>query len=376
MPFTDNLPAEAKNAIEAFYPGRPVLKLAELGEGNINDTFLVILGGERTGRYVLQRLNARVFPRPELIMANLRVLADHLDRRLREDAGNHFVNWQTVRPVPAVAGLDYHIDQAGNFWRLLNYIRGGTIFKRLPSAGHGREAGRALGIFHRLVSDLDPGRLADTLPGFHVTPRYLADYDGLIRRCDGADEEYCAGIIERSRSFAPVLENAARDGLLSVRVIHGDPRLANILFDGKSGKALAIIDLDTVKPGLLHYDLGDCLRSSCDPAGDDSEDPGKIRFDTGVCAELLRGYITEMGPLLTEADCEFIYPAVRLLTFELGLRFFTDHLAGGAYFKVRRPGHNLERAVGQFKLLESIEASAEEIRGIARELCRSGLVGS
>jgi hypothetical protein len=369
MKLSESLQDKAWEAVRAFYPDRTVSGLEKLGEGHINDTFLAVLAGERPGKYVLQRLNRSVFGEPELIMANLRILADHLDRRLGDDAGQYFANWQVVRPHSAADGRDYHLDRDNNFWRLVNYVRGGIVVERLPGAEHAREAGRALGLFHRLVSDLNPALLADTLPGFHVTPRYLAAYDKMVRREANAAEEYCAGVIDQHRAHAPVLEDAVRNGLLPVRVIHGDPRLANILFDEQTGRAVSIIDLDTVKPGLLHHDIGDCLRSCCNPAGDDVDDPDEVRFDTTLCAELFGGYLTEMGELLTETDYQFVYPAVRLLAFELGLRFFTDHLAGDVYFKVPRPGRNLQRAQAQFKLLESIEESETEIRAIIKK-CR------
>jgi Ser/Thr protein kinase RdoA (MazF antagonist) len=345
-----------------------------LGEGHINDTFLVSLEGDRTNSYVLQCLNRQVFPQPELIMANLRVLADHLDCRLRDEVHKHFESWQVIRPISAADGRDYFIDSDNNFWRLLSYVSGAASFDRVRDGDHAKEAGRALGFFHRLVWDLDPGLLADTLPGFHVTPKYLADYDRVlrqpVRQISSVDEEYCVRTIEGQRSFVPVLEDAARNGLLSVRVIHGDPKLANIMFDEKSGRAVSMVDLDTVKPGLLHYDIGDCLRSCCNPAGDNLENLGDVRFDIEICRNMLGGYLAEMAPLLTEAEYEFIYPAVKLITFELGLRFFTDHLEGDVYFKVDHSGHNLQRAMAQFRLMASIEESERLICNIVKDLRR------
>ncbi|MDT8334720.1 MAG: aminoglycoside phosphotransferase family protein [Desulfurivibrionaceae bacterium] len=366
-----SLPDSARRAAAAFFPGHALVRLDKLGEGHINDTFLVIPAGARHDKYVLQRLSPRVFKRPELVMANLRVLADHLDRRLRDDVAQHFSGWRLVFPLAARDGRDYYIDPAGNFWRMLNYIAG-EMDDPLAESGRAGEAGRALGLFHRLVADLDPGCLVDILPGFHVTPGYLADYDRIAGRDGDAEEEYCAGVIDRRRAFAPILENAARDGLLPIRVIHGDPRPANIIFEVTSGKAVSMVDLDTVKPGLIHYDIGDCLRSACNRAGDDIDDLDRVGFDTGKCSELLSGYLAEMGALLTDADFRFIYPAVRLLAFELGLRFFTDHLAGDIYFKVAYRGHNLQRALAQFRLLESIEESADAIHDIIGKCGRAG----
>jgi len=134
---------------------------------------------------------------------------------------------------------------------------------------------------------------------------------------------------------------------------------------------VALIDLDTVKPGLLLHDLGDCLRSCCNPDGDDPEDPTAVRFDAKICRDLLAGYLDETGSMLTEAEYDLIYPALRVLAFELGLRFFSDHLAGDRYFRSLRPGHNLDRALVQFRLLAGIEAQEAELRRIVEDLRRS-----
>lgn len=374
MSVSANLLEKGMSAVRFFMPDRQIIRLERLGEGHINDTFLVVLGGDQPNRYVLQRLNRQVFPRPEMIMANLRVLADHLDCRLGGDAQQHREGWQVVRPISTVNDRDLFVDADNNCWRLLSYV-GGTSFSRVRDGAQAREAGRALGFFHRLVGDLDPDLLADTLPGFHVTPNYLAAYHLLMEQLShqnrNVDEEYCARIIEEQRHFASVLEDAARDGLLPVRVIHGDPRLANIMFDESTGRAVSLVDLDTVKPGLLHYDIGDCLRSCCNPAGDNLESLADVRFDPEICHQLLTGYLAEMAPLFTAADYEFIYPAIKLIAFELGLRFFTDHLAGDIYFKVDFSGQNLHRAMAQFRLMASIEESESLIRGIVRKCCQN-----
>ena len=380
MPVTRGGLKKAFEAAGCFGQGRNVFGLERLGDGHINDTFLVVFAGGRPRRYVLQRLNRQVFPQPEQIMANLRVLADHLAGRFIGKVHKSPDSWVVVGPVSTSDGRDYFIDSDNNFWRMLSYVDGATSFDRVRDGGQAREAGRALGFFHRLVWDLDPALLADTLPGFHVTPNYLADYDRVlqqpVRQISSVDEEYCARLIEGQRSLAPVLEDAARQGLLSVRVIHGDPKLNNIMFDEKTGRAVSMVDLDTVKPGLLHYDIGDCLRSCCNPAGDNLEKLADVRFDPELCRNLLAGYFAEMAPLLTDADYEFIYLAVKLLAFELGLRFFTDHLMGDVYFKVDHRGHNLQRAMGQFRLMTSIESSEALIRNIVKNCRQDSGTGS
>jgi len=144
--------------------------------------------------------------------------------------------------------------------------------------------------------------------------------------------------------------------------------VGNLLLDRTSGRAAALIDLDTVKPGLVQYDVGDCLRSACNPEGEEPAAPEAARFDTDLCRAILQGYFAEAGAFLTEHDAEFFFDAARLIAFELGLRFFTDFLTGNVYFKTRHPAHNLHRALVQFRLLESIEAQAETIRRLIREV--------
>lgn len=358
----------ARLAVTHLLPDREVDEFVPLGSGHINDTLLVTFVSGLPRRAVLQRLNRAVFPEPEKIMANLAVLAEHLAGCLEREPPGAVDPRMVVRPLGGRLGQPYYPSPDGDFWRLLTYVENAEHRESLAAPGSAREAGRGLGLFHRLTADLEPARLADTLPGFHVTPGYLAAYDR--RPADGpggdalAAEAHCREVIEAHRGLAVVLEEAAGRGLIQPRVIHGDPRLANLLFDRESGLVAALVDLDTVKPGLLHYDLGDCLRSCCNPGGDDPVDPAEGRFDLEICRELLGGYLAEAGATLGAADYDLIYPAVRLLAFELGLRFFSDHLAGNLYFKTSRPGHNLHRALVQFRLLASIEAQEKEIRAI------------
>jgi Ser/Thr protein kinase RdoA (MazF antagonist) len=213
--------------------------------------------------------------------------------------------------------------------------------------------------------------LHDTLPGFHVTPGYLIEFDAVVAKGGGGpDWEGLAEaleFVESRRPCADVLELARSHGRLKPHVIHGDPKLDNVLFDIASGQAVSLIDLDTVKPGLLHYDLGDCFRSCCNKVSETVE-TGGAAFDVGVFRAVLQGYLREASSILTREDLDYLYDAIRLLPFELGLRFLTDHLAGNVYFKVQAPGQNLERALGQFRLSASVETFEGDIRRVLAAL--------
>jgi len=165
-----------------------------------------------------------------------------------------------------------------------------------------------------------------------------------------------------------ILENAREQGKLHLRPIHGDPKANNVLRDPDTGRAVGMVDLDTVKPGLVHYDIGDCLRSCCNPLGEETELWEDVRFDADLCRAVLQGYLSTARAFLSPADYEYLFDALRLLTFELGLRFFTDHLEGNVYFRTGREGHNLARALVQFRLTESIESQESAIRLIIRGL--------
>lgn len=172
---------------------------------------------------------------------------------------------------------------------------------------------------------------------------------------------YCAEFIARFQHIADDLEAAKQQGLLTLRVIHGDPKLNNFLFDRHRKKIVSLIDLDTVKPGLVHYDIGDCLRSCCHIA-----EP--VGFDLDICTALLKSYLAEAGAFFTEHDYHYLYPAIRLIPFELGLRFYTDYLEGNRYFKVMEPEQNLQRATNQFRLCESIMAQETAIKNLVSQL--------
>jgi len=362
-------------AAQQFTPQGQVLEVREYGQGNVHDTFLVTVSDAGAKHFILQRLNTRVFPRPELIMQNLRTFTAHMCGRLRREPLPRGRRWE----VPAVLlnrdGGDHWLDPAGSFWRALSFIKDAQSFDTVRDLTHAREVGSALGRFHHLLCDLPPARLADTLPGFHLTPGYLQHYDGVLAKNPAKkspEADFCLRFVAQRRTWAGVLEDAKAGGELPVRVIHGDPKVNNVLLDAATGRAVALVDLDTVKPGLVHYDLGDCLRSGCNPLGEETGDWETVRFDPETCRALLQGYLPLARDFLTAGDYDYLYDAVRLLPFELGLRFFTDYLEGNSYFKARHPEHNLARALVQFRLTESIESQESAIRGIIRDLSEGG----
>jgi len=352
-------PAEHPGAVaRRFAPAAARLELQPLGRGLINDTYLV---SEGAGRWVLQRLNRQVFTDPLAVMANFRTVTEHA-RQSRRDCPES--SWRLPEIIPTQSGDDVHQDEQGEYWRAITYIDQTHGLTAIASPDQAVQIGRALGWFHELVSGLPVTDFHDTLPGFHVTPRYLAEFDAVLAERPGGPAvpglDEALAVVASRRAAADVLETARAQGRLKPQVIHGDPKLDNVLFDIRSGQAISLIDLDTVKPGLLHYDVGDCCRSACNPGGEGAN-PSAVRFDLELFGGFLQGYRQEGAPLVAGLDRDYLFEAVRLLPFELGLRFLTDHLAGDIYFKVGQSGQNLTRALTQFRLMNSIEAQARDI---------------
>jgi Ser/Thr protein kinase RdoA (MazF antagonist) len=336
--------------------------IREFGTGNINKTFLVTPEGQHP--FLLQRLNTHVFRRPELVMGNIGAVARHVAGR---EAGER--RWETPRVMPTRDGQTHRLAEDGSFWRAWQFIGGSRTVETVHDAATAREVGRALGTFHAQLSDLPTDTLEDTLPGFHITPGYLAHYDRVApKAAPTRDEVWCAAFVEHARDWVPVLEEAREQGKLRLRPIHGDPKVNNILFCQDTGHAIAMVDWDTIKPGLVQYDIGDCLRSSCNPDGEETPRWQEVRFDLALARHVLDGYLTVARGFFDDADWEYVPAAVRLICFELGLRFFTDHLEGDVYFKVTRPGQNLARALVQFRLAQSVDEQFEDLRRTVQAL--------
>jgi hypothetical protein len=365
-----NLSAIAKQ----FVFQKDTIDIQPLGNGNINDTFLVTQDTEGGEKFILQRINTRVFSQPELVIQNMRIVTAHTQSRLQRDPSRDR-RWEIPHVLLTQDEQDYYIDPAGSFWRAISYIDSSYSLDAIQNLDHAREVGFALGTFRRLIGDLSPEKLVDTLEGFHITPHYLSHYEEVLanqnnqNNADKSPEvQYCWQFIRDRSAWAHVLEDAKANGKLPLRLMHGDPKVNNVMIDTTTQQAVSMIDLDTVKPGLVHYDIGDCLRSGCNPLGEETDRLASVCFESDLCRAILQTYLAETGEFLTEHDYAYIFDAIRLITFELGLRFFTDHLAGNVYFKVAHPEHNLTRALVQFKLVESIEAQEATIRNIIQDM--------
>lgn len=357
---------------EFSIPGT-LVKADRFGSGLINDTYLCEYTDKGSARkYILQRINTAVFKKPEQVMENVEAVTTHIVRKLAA-AGVADPFAVTPALIRNREGGSYFRDDAGCYWRMFHFIEAGAVFDTVVDAKHAFEVGRGLGRFQALVSDLDPRTLHDTLPGFHHTPDYLAAYDEALeadraRRASEATAE--REFVSSRRDLARRLLDPLEKGEIPVRVVHNDPKVNNVMVHVETGEALCMLDLDTVKPGLVHFDFGDCVRSAANPVGEDAEDPSTAVIDLSLFEAVAEGYLREAGAFLTKQELALLPASVKVITFELGLRFLTDYLLGDIYFKVNHPSHNLHRARVQFRLLSSVEAAEGRMKEFIARVSR------
>ena len=341
--------AGLKEALAAF--GGDYSAVSCLGAGNINETFLVRQNVCGSQQFVLQRINAEVFPDPSIVIENFQCIAEHFAKRV--SAAEGFV--AIAQPIRTLEGSLCYYDRSGGCWRAQTYFQGYQTAVVGSAVAAGR-LGRALASFHRLIGDIDITRLHNPLPGFHDLPGYLHIFDqldsGQMRGKIEGNFGFCLRTISRYRRKALQLTRDCAAGNTISRPIHGDPKCENFLLSSNDGN-VALIDLDTVGTGFLEYDLGDCLRSLANRAGEMSMPGHQISLDLELCRAFAAGYAQQTDVAASDL-AESFFRGLFTITYELGLRFFTDHLKGDVYFKVAARGQNLQRAVNQFTLLENI----------------------
>ena len=354
-----------------------IIDVSPVNVGHINDTFIAAVR-HRAGRrrYTLQRINGTVFSRPDLIMHNIMVVTEAIDRRV--GCTPESIVFPALRLVPTRHGHSHHTDDDGACWRCYHYVEGIT-YSQVPRGREGllvaREAAAAFRRFADHLKDLDTNRLHITIENFHNTPvRFLR-----LKEAVAGDSH------DRVRDASPEIDHAfAREGLcgaitrplqegdIPLRVAHNDTKINNVVFadgDKERPTALCVIDLDTVMPGSPLFDFGDLVRSSVCRCPEDETNLDAIHVDLDIFEALAAGFFGSGGSVwLTEKERDLLVTASMVITMETGLRFLTDYLVGDVYFRTERPRHNLDRARAQLRLLTEMEKKRDALERIVKEI--------
>ena len=335
------------------------------GSGHINDSYSAVFQRNgRQSRYLLQRINHRIFKNPVMLMENIERVTAHLAAQI---SGHPDSDRRVLRLIPTRADGVLHVDANGDYWRAYKFIDRATTYNSVQSPGQAFQAAKAFGGFQRMLADLPAPRLHDTIPDFHHTPKRFAALEQAV----AADVAARVALAQPEIDFALARKPLAcvlLDAGLPERVTHNDTKINNVLLDDDTGEGTCVIDLDTVMPGLAAYDFGDMVRTATSTAAEDERDLSKVEMQFPLFEALARGYMTTAAEFLTPEEKESLAVAGKLITFEIGIRFLTDFLSGDTYFKTHRQGHNLERARAQFKLLQSLEQQEERMRELLQAI--------
>lgn len=340
-----------EDIIAQFALEKKPTQIKQMGEGFINDTYLVLVEGQEEPEYLLQRKNHIVFPDVPAMMDNIDKVSRHIARKVADPLR------ESMTVIPTKDGALYFKDDEGLFWTVCLFIKNSTTYDFADSPELAAKGGHGLGVFHRLVSDYTEPVTA-IIKGFHNIRWRFQQWDESIARDaagrvkDVAEE---IGWIESRRAEMLAFWEKYEKGEFPNRVTHNDTKISNFLFDATDGHLLCAIDLDTMMNSTLLCDIGDALRSYTNTCAEDEPDYSKIEMSREMYDAYVNGYLEEMGDLLTEEERKYIPFSGMYITYEQVLRFLMDYIDGDVYYRIKYPEHNLVRTRAQYKLLTSME---------------------
>lgn len=340
-------------------------KIERYGNGHINDTYLI-----QDRDYILQRINTNVFKNPYQVMDNIEKVTAFLYEKIKAEGGD--CSRETMRVIKTRDGRNCYKYDDNNVFRMYSFVDDTMSVESNATPEQLYNAGCGFGKFQRQLDDFDVDALHETIVDFHNTPKRVeALKEAIENNVAGRKhlvEEEIAFALKCADEFASVVTDGMKAGDIPVRVTHNDTKINNILFDKDTQKAICVIDLDTVMPGSALYDFGDALRIGASTAAEDETDLSKVSFDVEKFEAFAKGYLSEMGSIITSKERELLAISAKLLTYECGIRFLTDFLNGDTYFKIHRENHNLDRARNQFKLVQDMDEKMDVLKGIIEKI--------
>lgn len=360
---------ELTKVINAFNLEGELQECIVFGNGHINDTFRLTFKTEQgTRRYILQKMSSVVFKKPVELMENISNVTAWLKKKIRENGGD--TERETLNLVMTREDIPYHVDKEGGYWRVYKFIEGATCYDAVKNDDDFYQSAVAFGHFQRLLADYPAETLHETIPNFHNTPDRMRIFREAVQRdaysrAAGVQEEI--RFIEEHEKLSHVLYDMLEEGKLPLRVTHNDTKLNNIMIDDATGKAICVIDLDTVMPGLSAHDFGDSIRFGASTGAEDERNLSKISCNLHLYEVYTKGFIEGCGGALTETELDMLPWGAVLMTFENGIRFLTDYLEGDHYFKIHRDGQNLDRCRTQLKLVSDMEEKMQQMQQIVNK---------
>jgi Ser/Thr protein kinase RdoA (MazF antagonist) len=359
-----------KDIISNFMCRGDFTEAESYGCGHINDTFAAYFRKSEceSHRYILQRINHKVFKNPEQLMENISGITNHLKSKIIQVGGDPVR--ETLSIVPTIDNNTYFKSAEGDYWRVYIFIENASTYQIVESPRHFYNAGKAFGRFQKLLEDFPTEKLHETILDFHNTSKRFGAFLEALERDEAGRVKYVREEIDfvlKRKDDTSVVVDLLKNRKLPLRVTHNDTKFNNVMIDDFTGESICVIDLDTVMPGSSLYDYGDSIRSGTNSAAEDEKDLSKVWMEMELYEQFTKGFLESVGKSLTPLELEMLPFAGKLMTFECGIRFLTDHLNGDVYFKTHREGHNLDRTRTQFKLVRDMEEKDGQMKKVVEK---------
>ena len=354
---------------EKFQIDGEILSIEPYGSGHINDTFrLIEKRGDKEKDYILQRMNGEIFKNRDELMENILRVTSFLKEKIVAQGGNP--DRETLQVIPTRTGEAYYKEEDGDGWRVYPFIVDTVSYDLAESAEDFNRSGYAFGNFQYLLADFPAKELHETIVNFHNTVDRFAKFKKAVEadvagRAKEVEQEI-RFVMEREQDchfFGDLLANRE----VPLRVTHNDTKLNNVLFDRETGKAICVIDLDTVMPGFAAHDFGDAIRFGASTAAEDEKDLDKVSCSMELFEAYFDGFMEGCRGSLTKKEIETLPMGAKIMTLECGMRFLTDYLEGDVYFKTHYEGQNLDRTRTQLKLVKDMEEKWETMKAIVNK---------
>ncbi len=339
-----------------------IAEIKPLGEGFINDTFVVKTEGD-SPNYILQRKNHIIFPDVPGMMENIKAVTEHIKAKVADPLR------ETLTVIPAKDGKLYVKDEE-NYWAVCLFIPDTTSPVRADTPELAYQGGLGTGRFQALLADFDKP-LNETIKGFHNIRWRFQQWDETIAadpvgRVAELKEEI--SWIESRRKEMMDFWALVEDGTIPMHVTHNDTKISNILFNKSDGSMLCMIDLDTVMSSTSLNDFGDAIRSYTNTGAEDDKNLDNVGMSLEMFKAYTEGYLHEQKASMVQSELDWLAFSARYITFEQVLRFLMDYIDGDKYYKIAYPEHNLVRTHAQYKLLKSMEEQYDQMCEIVRKL--------
>lgn len=334
-----------------------------LGEGFINDTFLVKTLDKNDPDYLLQRKNKNIFKDVPGMMNNIRKVTSHLKAKIEIAGGDPTREAMTI--IEIENGEPYFKDEDGNYWTVCLFIKNNITYESANKPELAYAGGKGIGKFQAMLADMKEP-LVDILPGFHNIRFRFEQWDEVLNRNPKDRKKDLSkeiNWVEERREEMLEFWALVETGIIPTRVTHNDTKINNILFD-QDGKDLCVIDLDTVLNSTVLNDFGDAIRSYTNTGLEDDENLDNVSMNIEMFKAYTKGYLEETISFLSPSELEYLAFSAKYITFEQVLRFLMDYINGDEYYKIKSPQHNLIRTHAQYKLLSSIEEQYEEMKQV------------